>query len=829
MRKKSELTLTLMMAASFGTLALASALAQSAAPAPPPADASAAAAIAPVALPEVDVVSPTPVPGAVGVDRNTQPAFISTVTGQQFTEKKSPAVTDALTAHVPAAIGINVDGTDLSPDFFYRGFDASRISGTAQGLAIYQNGVRINEAFGDSVNLDLIPPIAIDRADVYTNNPIFGLNALGGAVNFTMKNGFTYQGGEASVMGGSYGRAYGTLEYGKQFGDYAVYFATDALSDGGYRPFGAQNLQRAYLDLGYRTQDAELHAIGSFARTWLGVQGVTPMVLVDQQYNSVFTTPQTTNNQAGLAQLTGLFDLGAKWSLASNFYFRQFDQYHVDGNDADVTDCDEIGGTPGTACLDTDGFTGKHKPNDFQFTNHGQPIPFMTGVGIDGNFPYGTTAFTATHTSTFGTQQQLTNKEKVFDLDNYFVVGGSVDQSYTHFSSYTKLGQLNSDFQNIFTGFPGSGAILETQGDVGFAPVWVHAQATYFGVFALDTVNVTKELALTAGARFNVANIALMDASGQQPENNTNNSYNRINPVVGFTYTVSPALTFYGGYSEANRAPTPLESQCSNPNLPCVLETALVSDPPLQQVVSHTWEGGVRGALAIPGGDYGTLSYNAGVFHIVNKNDIVNEASPISGQGYFANVPSTLRQGVELALRYDYGPVSVYANYAHINATYQFDATISSPNNPYANDDGNIFVHPGNHIPGIPSNLAKFGVTYAVTPQIKLTAEAVLVGAQYYVGDDSNQNPRLPSYYYVNLRGTYDVTDQIQLFGLINNVTNNHYATYGAFYGTDTTGGYVNQTLFNNNPDNGLVKVGDARAVTVAQPISVYAGFKVRF
>ena len=109
-----------------------------------------------VALPEVDVVSPTPVPGSNSIARNKVPGFVSTVTGQQFEDKKSPAVTDALTDHVPAAIGINVDGTDLSPDFFYRGFDASRISGTAEGLAIYQNGVRVNEAFGDSVNLDLI-------------------------------------------------------------------------------------------------------------------------------------------------------------------------------------------------------------------------------------------------------------------------------------------------------------------------------------------------------------------------------------------------------------------------------------------------------------------------------------------------------------------------------------------------------------------------------------------------------------------------------------------------------------------------------------------------
>lgn len=773
-----------------------------------------------VTLPEVDVVAPTPVPGGVGIDRNKAPGFISTVTGQEFEDKKSPAVADAITAHVPAAISLNVDGSDLSPDLFYRGFDTSRISGTAQGLAVYQNGVRINEAFGDSTNLDLISPIAIDRVDVYTNNPIFGLNALGGAINFTMKNGFTYQGGEAQILGGSYGRVYGSLQYGKQYGDYSVYFATDALRDGGYRPFGAQNLQRAYADIGYRTPDSEIHTIGAFSRTWLGVQGTTPQVLVDQQYNAVFTTPQTTNNQAGLAQITGRFDLSPGWSLASNFYFRQFDQYHVDGNDASITDCGGQGGTAGNACLPASGtFSGN--PNDFQFTNHGQPIPYLGD-----SFPYGTTALTAVHTQTFGTQEQLTDKDKIFGHQNYFVVGGSADQSYTHFSSKTLLGQLDSSFQNLFTGFPGSQAILQTQGNVGYGPVWVHAQATYFGAFALDTFNLTDELALTAGARFNVANIGLSDASGEQPDNNTNNSYSRINPVVGFTYTASPALTFYGGYSEANRAPTPLESQCSNPQLPCVLETALVSDPPLQQVVSHTWEGGVRGTLPIPNG-YGTLVYNAGAFHIVNTNDIVTEASTISGQGFYTNVPETLRQGVELGLQYNYGPASFYANYAHVDATYQFYGTFDGGNNPAQDANGNIYVKPGDRIPGIPSNLGKLGVTYAVTPQFKVTAETVLVGSQYFSGDYANQNPKLPAYYYVNLRATYQATDQFQIFGLINNATNNHYATYGTYYGVDTTGGNVNQTLYYNSPANG--GAGKAEAVTVAQPISLYAGVKVTF
>ncbi len=54
-----------------------------------------------------------------------------------------------------------VAGNPFQPDFYFRGFDASPVSGTPQGLAVYQNGVRINEAFGDTVNWDLIPTSAV--------------------------------------------------------------------------------------------------------------------------------------------------------------------------------------------------------------------------------------------------------------------------------------------------------------------------------------------------------------------------------------------------------------------------------------------------------------------------------------------------------------------------------------------------------------------------------------------------------------------------------------------------------------------------------------------
>ena len=113
---------------------------------------------------------------------------------------------------MPGISPSDVQGNGLAQDLRYRGFAASPLQGTPQGLAVYQNGVRLNEAFGDTLNWDLVLPSAIDRLEVFANNPIFGLNALGGAVSIETKTGFTYQGGEATLLGGSFGRADGTVQ-----------------------------------------------------------------------------------------------------------------------------------------------------------------------------------------------------------------------------------------------------------------------------------------------------------------------------------------------------------------------------------------------------------------------------------------------------------------------------------------------------------------------------------------------------------------------------------------------------------------------------------------
>jgi outer membrane receptor protein involved in Fe transport len=149
--------------------------------------------------------APTPTAGA-GIDVDKVPASINAVGVGQIERTGSLNIADALQQQVPGIVVSEVTGNPFQPDIQFRGFVASPVAGTPQGLAVYQNGVRVNEAFGDTVNWDLIPTAAIRSVTVVTNNPAFGLNALGGAINVQMKDGFNYHGAESNTMGGSFGR-----------------------------------------------------------------------------------------------------------------------------------------------------------------------------------------------------------------------------------------------------------------------------------------------------------------------------------------------------------------------------------------------------------------------------------------------------------------------------------------------------------------------------------------------------------------------------------------------------------------------------------------------
>ena len=125
---------------------------------------------------------------------------------------------------------------------------------------------------------------------------------------------------------------------------------------------------------------------------------------------------------------------------------------------------------------------------------------------------------------------------------------------------------------------------------------------------------------------------------------------------------------------------------------------------------------------------------------------------------------------------------NLYANYTYVDATFQNALTLQSPFNPFADANGNIFVVPGDHIPGIPDFRFKLGGEYRITDPWLFGADLNVIGSQWLIGDQSNQNPKLPAYWVVNLHSSYKVTENIEVFGLVRNLFNQHYAVLGTFF-----------------------------------------------
>ncbi|MDE2486566.1 MAG: TonB-dependent receptor plug domain-containing protein, partial [Alphaproteobacteria bacterium] len=299
---------------------------------------SLATAADPHKISEVVVVAPTPLEGR-GVEARKLPDVVETVGSDQFVRSGSLAVTDALQQHVAGLSLSDTQGAGFTKDVDFRGFKASGLQGTPEGLAVYMDSVRLNEAFGDTVNWDLVPETAIAQANLFTSNPAFGLNALGGAVTLRMKTGFDAPGGDATLEAGSFGRIDGAVEYGATKGPWGVYVAADGGHADGWRLHSPSDVGRLYADLGWKGARSELHLILAGASTDMGAVGPTPVDLLARDRRAVFTFPQTTRNGSVLAALNGRQELDGRWSLQGTAYLRRFNQHHLDGNDGNFAEC----------------------------------------------------------------------------------------------------------------------------------------------------------------------------------------------------------------------------------------------------------------------------------------------------------------------------------------------------------------------------------------------------------------------------------------------------------------------------------------------------------
>jgi outer membrane receptor protein involved in Fe transport len=723
---------------------------------------------APTTVQSVTVVANAPL-AAGGVDADKIAGEVQTLSVPALTRDRQTDVLANLIGSQLASVSLTDEqGSPFQPDFVYRGFEASPISGVPEGIAVYQDGVRLNEAFGDNVNWDLVPVFALQTFTVQSNNPVFGLNTMGGAVTLAMKDGLSFQGLDAELSGGSFGNINGNAKYGARFGDFGLYVGIGGLHDDGFRYQSPTTLRQAYGDLAYQHGPLTLHLSVTAADNTIAAVGPTPVEMLAQDPKAVFTYPQSMHNQMQMVQLRGSYALNSNVTFSASGYYRHYEQHLVDGNTTDVDYCDN---DPSRLCLEGDNLS----PGDALYDNHGNPV--SASVLPDGATP-GETDFTHTRTNGFGGTLQAAITAPIAGHANNLTIGATVDHGETDYSAFGELGVLEPNLRVDLVGVIIDQGLSPTASPPIEEPVAVKATNTYTGLYAIDVFDITPRLSWTISGRWNLAQIGLRDQTGDAALN-ADHSFSRFNPGTGLAYKFSKALVAYAGYSESNRAPTAGELSCADPSSPCLLDAFLVSDPSLKQVVSHDYEVGLRGTID-PGALPGTLTWNISAYRTDSDNDILLLATEINGFGYFQNAGSTRRQGVDLHLGYTDRRWTISAGYSFLDATFQSHEVLAS-NSPAADDDGLIYVRPGNHLPLDPAHRVTLSVDFAATRAWSIGADLRAQSDQYLVGDESNQEPKLPGFVTVDLRSSYKIGSHVELFAQIENLFDRRYYTYGAF------------------------------------------------
>jgi iron complex outermembrane recepter protein len=762
-REKSSLTLSLTPL--FTLLSLATALlaifAASAHAADNPAEV--------FELPSVNVVGTAPLPGLGSALRDV-PANVQIFDNRLLERMRPLTLTQFLDMNANSVGAQSGQGNPFQQSLNFRGFAASPLLGTPQGISVFQDGVRINEAFGDVVNWDLLPRSAISSVQLIPGTvPAFGLNTLGGALAIYTKSGAQYPGTSVEASGGSFGRRALEFAYGKA-GEHVDAFVTGDLSDDdGYALHNPSRVRQLFGKVGRADDRSDLDVSITLADNALQGQQTLPLSFLDRP-REPYTYPDLNENRLAFVVAKGSRFVGDAQLIDASVYYRRFRNSNVSSN---------VNGDFGVADPDT-GITATNPATNDRAT-------------ID--------------QASFGGSAQWSLRATLAGRMHQFAVGASTDVGITHFAQSSQPAAFTADRGTLATGaYAQTTLVALRNSDVGF--------------YASDAVALSDTWTLTASARYDTARVAIEDRSGQDAALNGTHAFSRLDPAVGATFNPTPSLTAYASYNEGMRAPTPVELTCADRNAPCKLPNEFLADPPLAKVVSSTIEVGGRGR-------WRTATWSAAVYRTDLRNDLAFIASGAgaSNAGYFQNVGRTRRQGIELGGTLRIDPVTISLRYNAIDARYRSTFDAASPANSEADANGGIVVHAGDRIPGIPVQSAKVRIDWDAAPGMALGASLVAASSQYANGDENNadRSGRVPGYFVVNLDAQYALTPHVTLFAEIDNLFDRQYANFGLLGSNVFTGP---QRSF--GPAAGIAPVAE-QFRALGAPRGIWVGVRVAF
>jgi len=797
---------------------------------------------------KVDVVATTPLAG-VDLSPTEIPAPVQTATAHDIDESGSLDFSDFLNRRL-AGVHVNeIQGNPFQPDVNYRGYVASPLLGTPQGLSIYMDGVRLNQPFGDVVSWDLIPRNAISEVSLMPgSNPVFGLNTLGGALAIETKDGTRDPGTLLTLSGGSYARKQAELEHGGSNKKGLSWFvAANLFFEDGWRQASPSDVRQFFGKLGWQHGNTSLGLTVGYANNSLTGNGLQEQRFLARDYASVYTIPDITANRAPFLTLAARHSFGASVSVSGNAYYRYIRTSTLNG-DLNEDSLDQSVYQPSAAdiaALKAAGYTG-YPTSGANASN--TPFPFWRciaqalerdepGEKCDG-------LLNRTHAAqqNYGVSGQVTWLGSPHRYHNQFTLGGAYDGSIVNFVQSSQLGYLNPDrtitgvnaFGDGVTGGAIDGAPFDTRVDL-------HGLINTGSVYATDTLSAGK-WNLTVSGRYNRTTIDNHDRV--QPlagigSLTATNSFGRFNPAAGLTFDAARNLNLYFGYSEGSRAPTSVELGCADPTQPCKLPNALAGDPPLKQVVVRTLEAGLRGGRE-------GFRWNIDWFRAQNHNDILFVASTQTGFGYFKNFGETRRQGVEVNVNGHFWRLSLGGGYTFLDAKYRsvefVDGSSNSTNDAAQTGEpgmnGAIQIQPGDRIPLIPRHTLKAFADLQATKKLSVDLDFVAASSSFARGNENNLSQpdgkyylgpgTSPGYGVVNFGARFQVHPRLELFAHINNLLDHRYYT-GAQLGPT---GFTDAGTFIARPlpaVNGEFPIVHATFYAPGAPIGAWGGIRIKF
>ena len=776
----------------------------------------------------VIVVGTTPLPGVEQpVDR--VPAPVQTSSATDLDNSGSLDLSDFANRRLQGVHINEMQGNPFQPDVNYRGYTASPLLGTPQGLSVYMDGVRLNQPFGDIVSWDLIPRMAIaSTALMPGSNPLFGLNTLGGALAVTTKSGLSSPG---TTIQSSYGsdrrRALDFEHGGSRKGALNWYLAGTVFLEDGWRDESPSDVRQIFGKLGWDRPAGSASVTVAHARNVLNGNALQELRLLDRDAAGVYTKPDETRNRATFVNAALRRAHSDAVTFSGNVYYRDIDTRTFNG-DVNEASLDQDLFQPGETAANTPFPSQRCLEN---VRTNDEPAEKCNGL------------LNRTHTGQHnaGVSGQLTRFDTLAGRRNQLTAGGAFDRSRAAFTQSSQLGYLNPDRSITGVNAFGDGGV--TGGTVDGEPydtrVDLDGLTKTWSVYASDTLSFADRVHVTLAGRFNrtaVDNTDGIRPAGVAGSLDGTHVFSRFNPAAGVTVNATRQVNVYAGYNEGSRAATSIELGCADPDQPCKLPNAMVGDPPLAQVVTRTVEAGVRARA-------GAVAWNAGYFRAGNRDDILFVQSQQTGFGYFRNFGQTRRQGVELGARTRAGRVEVGAGYTFLSATFESDEVVNGESNS-GNDarapglEGAIGIEPGDRIPLIPRHMLKVFADLQVTRAFGIDVDLMALSGVEARGNENGTHEPDGVYYLgpgatepyaaVNLGARYALTPWLSLTGQVNNLFDRHYTTAALLGPTafNATGTFVSRPF---PAVGGEFPLTHSTFYAPGAPIRAWVGLRARF